>query len=216
MVRVDEEAKPVRRLSEIDLPGIAEGLGSNDDAWRWWYDPSTGETHMAPGYAHSDVLDEEEWDPIGLGMMEIERGGSRRAYEDTEEFAEAVGQRRAGDLLVRALEGRGAFRRFRDTLDDFDDLVPQWRAFSDAAEQMRAIRWLSEERLVSDDDAAEQLAARAAIQSAVLAAIGTSAALEVELSSLAERLDEVERQVDLGHEVQLLRNGRRWATIVRD
>jgi hypothetical protein len=58
--------------------------------------------------------------------VEIDARGSRLAYEDMAEFAESVGEARAADLLQRALSGRGAFRRFRDTLHDFEELVPHW------------------------------------------------------------------------------------------
>ncbi|MET0661722.1 MAG: UPF0158 family protein, partial [Ilumatobacteraceae bacterium] len=80
--------------------------------------------------------------PEDRGLVPIEPYGSRAAYEDMATFASAVSDRRAADLLHRALEGRGAFRRFRDTLHEFEDLVDPWRAYAQARSEQRAIDWL--------------------------------------------------------------------------
>ena len=46
------------------------------------------------------------------------------------DFAEAISDDRAGRRLARAIQGRGAFRRFRDELhEEHPDLVPAWYAF---------------------------------------------------------------------------------------
>ena len=55
------------------------------------------------------------------------------------EFAAAVGDRRAADLLQRALLGRGAFRRFRDTLHDFPISSRTGRRTPAARAETRAI-----------------------------------------------------------------------------
>ena len=52
-------------------------------------------------------------EPEDRGLVPIESHGSRAAYGDMVTFASAVSDRRGRDLLQRALEGRGAFRRFR-------------------------------------------------------------------------------------------------------
>ena len=41
---------------------------------------------------------------------------SFEAYEDMRDFVARVPDRRAADGLGRTIEGRGAFRRFKDTL----------------------------------------------------------------------------------------------------
>ena len=195
------------------MSAVAEALDSHDDEWSWWYDPATGEVDMGPGLAFLGDVDELWEDLIERGLVEIDARGSRLAYEDMAEFAESVREVRAAVLLDRALSGCGAFRRFRNTLHDFEGLVPHWLAFSRAGAEMRAIRWLCDEGFVTDDDADEQLAARRATQATVLAAIGRRNSLDVELSSLGDHRAEIEREVDAGHEVRVLRAGRPWATI---
>jgi hypothetical protein len=42
------------------------------------------------------------------------------------------------DRLEIAISGRGAFRRFRDTLSRWPDLVTRWNVFSDDRQRGRA------------------------------------------------------------------------------
>ena len=104
--------------------------------------------------------------------MPIESSGSRAAYGDMVTFASAVSDRRAADLLQRALEGRGAFRRFRDTLHEFEDLVGPWRAYAQARSERRAIDWLVNEGHVDPADAEVATTTRDAAASSVLESVG--------------------------------------------
>ena len=66
------------------------------------------------------------------------------------DFAEAVTDERAGRRLLRAIQGRGAFRRFRDELhEEYPDLLPARYAFRDARATRRAVRWLAEDSLIA-------------------------------------------------------------------
>jgi predicted nucleotidyltransferase len=78
-----------------------------------------------------------------------------------EDFAARVSDPRARELLERAIAGRGAFRRFKDTLLEFEELRAAWFRFHDARMRRRAIRWLRDreliapevaERAIDDDD----------------------------------------------------------------
>src|SRR5206468_10868861 len=70
-----------------------------------------------------------------------------------------VPERRAADQLARAIEGRGAFRRFKDTLYELSDLRERWFAFHDVRMRRRAIEWLRDNRLVDDVAAVAALTA---------------------------------------------------------
>ena len=60
--------------------------------------------------------------------------------------------------LGRAIRGKGAFRRFKNELfEEYPDLVPVWRAFSDARAKRRAVEWLLEQGLVHDNAAQQFL-----------------------------------------------------------
>ncbi len=91
--------------------------------------------------------------------MRIRPTESYESYRDMAEFVAAVHHRRASDLLDRAISGRGAFRRFKDTLFEFPELRGQWFRFRDARSRRRALLWLATAGLVTRQ-AAEQAAQR--------------------------------------------------------
>ena len=75
-------------------------------------------------------------------------------YEDMADFIDLVSDEQAARRLARAINGRGAFRRFKDELnEEYPRLLPVWYAFRDARAARRAVDWLLDASLVSDDDA---------------------------------------------------------------
>lgn len=75
------------------------------------------------------------------------------------DFTELVSDERAGRRRARAIQGRGAFRRFKDELHEkFPDLVPPWYTFRDSRARRRAIEWLADNSLIDDDAAGRYLA----------------------------------------------------------
>ena len=207
------EPRPVRPVSAIDVRGVGEALDDGDHDTTWWYDPSTGEVEPGVSEWIAADLDDDEDDPVERGLVPIESLGSREAYADMAEFAAAVGDRRAADLLQRALQGRGAFRRFRDTLHDFPDLLTHWSTYARARAEARAIEWLTAERYVDEADADAELATRAVTRETALAAAAQPRGLLVDVDTITDRWREIEQTLDAGHDVTLLRDGRPWATI---
>jgi predicted nucleotidyltransferase len=132
-------------LSQVDLDGVATALDDHSDFGRWWIDGQTGEV-----WRTSLLADDDEFDPDEHPESRpIDPAPSRVGYEDMQDFIDRVGDRRAVDLLARAIEGRGAFRRFKDTLFEFPQLREQWFAFHDRRMKRRAIEFLTEEQLVA-------------------------------------------------------------------
>ena len=74
------------------------------------------------------------------------------------DFTRAVQHRRAAALLDRAIDGRGAFRRFKNTLFEFPEVRDQWYRFRDARSRRRAIDWLAANELITAEDAGRELA----------------------------------------------------------
>jgi hypothetical protein len=111
----------------------------------WWFDPSTAEVR----FHRADVDDDTADDLDGAGLVHIDALPSFVGYGDMEDFIEDVSDPRARDLLERAIEGRGAFRRFNDRLFEFPELRERWYAFRDVRLRGRAVVWLTE-RLISD------------------------------------------------------------------
>lgn len=201
-----------RRLADIDVRGVADALDDASPETQWWYDPATG--RVEPTLADDLMLglDDDE-DQRELSWVLVDSPGSRAAYQDMVDFANAVGDPRASEILTRALEGRGAFRRFRDTLEQFDDMRHCWLGYTRAASEQRAIDWLVDENLVTGDDTDTERNARSANMSAGIADVAARRGQVVAEADLPGRWDEVSYLIDAGHAVTVTRDGQAWASI---
>ncbi|MGD2144696.1 MAG: UPF0158 family protein [Anaerolineae bacterium] len=63
-------------------------------------------------------------------------------YRDMERFIQTVDDPHLRERLWRAIDGRGAFRYFRDVLTEQPDVEEAWYAFKDAQIERRVRRWL--------------------------------------------------------------------------
>src|ERR671919_3014944 len=144
-------------LAKLDLSDLCLALEDNSPEHSWWFDPETGEAELWSDYTGDEL---GLGHPDDRGLTYIEPIGSPEAYGDMEDFVERVRDPRARDLLARAIEGRGAFRRFKDTLLEYPELRQAWFAFHDARSERRAIEWLLERDLVHPEAAEEALKSR--------------------------------------------------------
>ena len=65
----------------------------------------------------------------------------------------------AGRRLARAIDGRGAFRRFQAELhEEHPHLLPAWQAFRDNRARRRAVEWLADQSLITHEAASHYLA----------------------------------------------------------
>jgi hypothetical protein len=75
------------------------------------------------------------------------------------DFAEAITHEHAGRRLARAIQGKGAFRRFKGELHkEYPNLLPAWYAFRAVRTKRRAVQWLAGNSLIHDDAASLFLA----------------------------------------------------------
>lgn len=137
-------------LSAVDLDALGEALEDHSGFLQWFVDPATGEV-----IAWSDDMDEPS--PEDGDARFVDPIPSFEAYGDMRDFVAQVPDRRAADLLTRAIEGRGAFRRFKDTLYELTELRERWFAFHDVRMRRRAIQWLQDNRLIDDAEAGKTL-----------------------------------------------------------
>jgi predicted nucleotidyltransferase len=144
-------------LSKIDLAELASALEDHSDDTSWWFDPKSGDLESRSLYLSSE---EEETHPGDKGYVPVEPVPSGEGYGDMEEFIARVREPRARDLLQRAIEGRGAFRRFKDTLLDYPELRKAWFAFHDARTERRALEWLADHDVIDRQVAEREIARR--------------------------------------------------------
>lgn len=102
-------------LDTIDVDEIATTLADPTDyEHRWLIDPRTGEVVF---WASDTGIDgENSVDLDELDLILIDPHPSYVWYKDMVDFAGRISDRAAGRSLSRSLNGKGAFRRFRNEL----------------------------------------------------------------------------------------------------
>jgi len=145
----------------VNIAEIAELMDTTFDETECYLDLQTGKTELIP--AELLGMDDEEdelsslpdWEKDSLAVVkeiEAETGryvpipepDSREAYDDMVRFADTVTDPELRKSLDIALDGRGAFRRFRNVLDNHDSEQQRWFAFKERAMSERAREWLAE------------------------------------------------------------------------
>lgn len=109
----------------------------------------TGKVELAANeFLGNDVgLSEEE---VETGFTEgylihIEPLSSSLEYGWMVEFTETVTDRRLREMLELALDGRGAFRRFKNVLSDYSVERDRWFAFRDERLCQAMVEWLADQ-----------------------------------------------------------------------
>ncbi len=145
-------------LSSLDLDEIATALADQTDyEHRRLINPQTGE--IVFWTADTGIDGHTPVDLDELDLVCIDPLPSWIWYQDMADFAEAITDERAGRRLARAIQGQGAFRRFKDVLHvEHPGLLPAWYAFRDARAVRRAVQWLADNSLI-DDAAADRFLA---------------------------------------------------------
>src|SRR5262245_31379258 len=142
-------------MNTLDLDEIASALADQPDYEHYWLiNQETGEIvywTRETGIDGQNPVDLDELDDL----INIRPLPSYVWYQDMADFAEQISDERAGRRLARAIQGRGAFRRFKGELqEESPELLPAWYAFRDARARRRAVEWLVDNELVTDEAAA--------------------------------------------------------------
>jgi hypothetical protein len=139
-------------LAAVDIDELAQALQDQESYEHWWtFNPRTGEV----GFGSRDLDDDEEDEEDSeREVLRIDPYPSWVWYGDMVDFAEGLSDERAARRLLRALDGRGAFRHFKNELyEEYPELVSVWHAFRTARAHRRAVEWLLDEDLIDEADA---------------------------------------------------------------
>jgi len=144
-------------LSVLDLEEIGNALADQTDyEHRWLISPQTGEIVFCT--ADTGIDGQTPVDLDELDLVCIDPLPSWVWYQDMADFAETITDEPAARRLARAIQGKGAFRRFRYELhDEYPDLLPAWYQFRDIRAKRRAVQWLADNSLIDDDAASRFL-----------------------------------------------------------
>jgi hypothetical protein len=144
-------------LGAIDVEEIATALSDQTDyGHRWLIDPRTGQVVYWASDTGIDGENPVEIDELDLIL--IDPLPSYVWYQDMADFADGISDRAAGRRLSQSLQGKGAFRRFKNQVYELHpELISAWHALRDARARLRAVEWLVDQGLI-DEGAAQRFA----------------------------------------------------------
>jgi hypothetical protein len=102
---------------------------------------------LADWMRHELQIAEQVEEGYGTRYIRIPEEDSHEGYRDMERFISTVRDDRLQDRLWRAIQGRGAFRYFKDVLADYPDERERWFAFKDRRIHERVADWLESEEI---------------------------------------------------------------------
>lgn len=142
------------------LSMLEMALNDNSFMSDWYFDCDTDDVTFIT--TEDDLEEEEELkqlieeDEEGERFIYISPLPSSESWQLMEDFI--LKQDDLDDtvqtLLLRAIQGSGAFRRFNDAIDDVG-IRDRWYAYKNMKERKMALQWLKDQELISDDGVAE-------------------------------------------------------------
>ena len=142
-----------RRQIPIDWLDLEMAFETRLDDLASYLDLRTGKVHFVPTSSFDedtagdgeDILSEEAVD-AGLAegwLLLVEPLESHEEYDSMVQFAGSVEDSRLRELLEVALDGRGAFRRFKDVVARWPKERERWYAFRDECLRNAMLKWLA-------------------------------------------------------------------------
>ena len=129
---------------KVKLEEIIEAMEFADMETEYYYDTKNERILMLFDGMVDGEDDPELFEDISEGFVEdyIPLPGQYdiNEYRIMEEFTYELPEGKNRDVLERAIQGRGAFRRFKDKLYDLN-LEQQWYSYKDSAYERIARQW---------------------------------------------------------------------------
>ncbi|MFC1955908.1 UPF0158 family protein [Chloroflexota bacterium] len=133
-----------KKTLHIDLDELCEAMDNSSYENQYYLDLKTGEILFI-----SEYMDDEETEKLKDQVEEgndcyesIPMAESHEGYRDMQDFIATVENEHIAELLEVAINGKGAFRRFKDVLLNYHEERERWFEFRDDRAEERALEWL--------------------------------------------------------------------------
>jgi len=135
-----------KKTLKIDLDELCSAMESSSYEHEYYLDLDNGEILFL-----SEYMDDEETRKLKDQIEEdfdryerIPKAESHEGYEDMVDFIATVKDEHLAELLEVALDGKGAFRRFKDVLLNYPEERERWFQFKDDRTEERVLEWLDD------------------------------------------------------------------------
>lgn len=156
-------------MKKVKIENILEAIELADDEGNYYYNKVTGETvyidddtrRIAEDYDKDDLENFPEWQRDNIkAAIDVEENWDNYAslpskfdideYDIMLEFCYSINNDKISNQLLNALNGKGAFRRFKDTAIRLN-VEEKWYDFRDEAFKKIALSWCSDNGLEIDN-----------------------------------------------------------------
>jgi len=135
------------RKLRVDFEEVVMAM-EDQGTMEWYLDVQSGEVIPVPEEGTLGEEDSELSDMIDANpsrFVEIPTLPSQEGYDDMAAFAATVKNAELERLLGAAMNGRGAFRRFKDALTGFPQERERWFRFKADRMEERILKWFHED-----------------------------------------------------------------------
>ncbi len=132
---------------KIKLTEIIDALEevNEGDCLDAYYNPSTKQIFYS-NIAEYEDLNEDELDDLFCSSIPLPTKFEINEYRMMEEFIETIEDVKLYNQLQIAINGKGAFRRFKDTCINFE-IIDDWYKFRDEKYKELALSWCKEYKI---------------------------------------------------------------------
>ena len=129
----------------IDLEKIIEGLEMVDNITDCYYNPEKDEIFLS-NIGEVENLSEDELDELFAESIILPTQYEINEYQIMLDFIDTLDNLEIKDNLHRLIQGKGAFRRFKDYCFD-ENIIQDWYKYRDEIYKEIAIEWCKQNEL---------------------------------------------------------------------
>ena len=129
----------------VTISKIIDGLEMVDDMTDCYYNPEKDEIFLSNIGEYED-LTEDEIDELFEASIILPTQHEINEYQIMVDFIETIDDVKLYNQLCIAINGPGAFRRFKDTCINFE-IIEDWYKFRDKKYKEIAINWCKENNI---------------------------------------------------------------------
>ena len=135
-----------KKTLRVNLDELCDAMENSSFENEYFLDLETGDILFISEYMDNEATEklkdkiEEEFERY----EQIPKAESHDGYRDMEDFIATVENEHLAELLEVAINGKGAFRRFKDVLFNYPEERERWFKFKDDRMEERALEWLDD------------------------------------------------------------------------
>lgn len=129
----------------VELSKIIEGLEMVDNITDCYYNPEKDEIFLS-NIGEVENLSEDELEELFAESIILPTQYEINEYQIMEDFIETIENEEISNNLQRLIQGKGAFRRFKDYCFDVN-IIQDWYKFKEEKYKQIAIEWCEQNDL---------------------------------------------------------------------